>query len=255
MSSQPIKLAPHMRTAQTAKENRERLYRLYAETPLPPEQMLTNLGLYMRSGPLAKILFLDEIYREITTIPGIIIEFGCWWGQSLVTFENLRAIHEPYNHSRRIVGFDTFQGYQDLSKKDKPSDVLAQGNYSTSQDYTAHLEELLDYHEKENFATAHIKKHRIIAGDVSKTVPQYFKDQPQSIVALAFFDFAIYEPTKICLEAIKPRLVKGSVIAFDELNDPEYPGETEALVEVLGLKAGRIIKSRFLPDRSYLIID
>lgn len=254
--SEQIKLAPHSRTAPKVQSNRQRLFDAYQNTPIPMEQVLTNLGLYMRSGPLAKILFLDELYREIIDVPGNIIEFGCWWGQALCVFENLRAIHEAYNHSRRIVGFDTFAGYQGLSAHDKPSDVLSKGNYSVSNSYTEYLEELIDYHEKENIAAAHIKKHRIIiAGDVAETVPQYFKDNQQAIVALAYFDFAIYEPTKVCLEQIAPRLIKGSVIAFDELNDPEYPGETKAVLEVLGAKAGRIKKSRFLPDRSYMIIE
>lgn len=253
--SMTAKLSPHSRTAPQALSNRERLTELYKNSPLPVDQILTNLGLYLRSGPLAKILFLDEIYRAAISVPGIIVEFGCWWGQSLTVFENLRAIHEPYNHTRRVIGFDTFEGYQQLSKFDKPSDVISKGNYSVSSDYIEYLNELLDFHEKENRAVAHIKKHKVIKGDVADTVPNYFKEQPQSIIALAYFDFAIYEPTKICLEAIKERLVRGSVIAFDELNDADYPGETRALIETLGLKAGKLHKSSFLPDRSYMIVD
>jgi hypothetical protein len=50
---------------------------------------------------------------------------------------------------------------------------------------------------------------------------------------MAIFDMDIYQPTKDALEAIIPRLTKGSVLIFDELNCPEFPGETEALNEVL----------------------
>ncbi|MCJ2073079.1 hypothetical protein MKK75_30515 [Methylobacterium sp. J-030] len=247
--------SPHSRTPSSVAENRQRLLDLYGNSPLPPEQVLTNLGLYLRSGPLAKILLLDELYREIVDIPGAIIEFGCWWGQALAVFENLRAIHEPYNHSRRIVGFDTFQGYQTLNERDKPSDVIRQGNYSVSDAYTSHLEAVLDFHEHENRAASQVKKCSIRPGDVAETVPKYFQENPQTIVALAYFDFAIYEPTKLCLQNIKNRLIRGSVIAFDELNDADYPGETIALIETLGLRAGRIRKSRFLPDRTYMTID
>ena len=37
------------------------------------------------------------------------------------------------------------------------------------------------------------------------------------------------------LELIKPRLTKGTVLGFDELNDPDSPGETLAVMETLGL--------------------
>ena len=75
------------------------------------------------------------------------------------------------------------------------------------------------------------------------------------VVALAIFDLALYEPTKRALEAIKPRLIKGSVVAFDELNCAEYPGETQAVREVLGLDRHPIRRSRYLPDRSYMVIE
>ena len=51
----------------------------------------------MRSGALARILFLNELYEKIVHLPGCVIEFGTWWGQSLVLFDNLRVVHEPYN--------------------------------------------------------------------------------------------------------------------------------------------------------------
>jgi len=34
----------------------------------------------MRSGVLAKLLFLNEIYQEIVAIPGCIFEFGTYLG-------------------------------------------------------------------------------------------------------------------------------------------------------------------------------
>jgi hypothetical protein len=74
-------------------------------------------------------------------------------------------------------------------------------------------------------------------------------------VSFAYFDFDIYLPTKVCLEAILPRLTKGSIIAFDELNCPEFPGETLAVMEVLGLSNYAIKRSTLNPLISYLIIE
>src|ERR1700736_4440216 len=89
-----------------------RLARIFVDSPLPPDDLMFNLGLYTRSSLLVKFLVLHEIYKRVKDIPGALIEFGVWWGQNLVLFENLRAIHEPFNKQRRIVGFDTFEGYR-----------------------------------------------------------------------------------------------------------------------------------------------
>ena len=78
---------------------------------------------------------------------------------------------------------------------------------------------------------------------------------PETIVALAYFDFDIYQPTKTCLEAIKGRLTKGSVVAFDELNCPEFPGETLALKEVFGLDKYAIRRNPLNPLCSYIVIE
>ena len=89
-------------------ENRENLYELFKSRPMDDIDTLTNLSLWIRSGQLAKILFIDEIYREILSLPGVIMEFGSWLGGTTCLFENFRAIHEPYNHLRKVVTFDTF---------------------------------------------------------------------------------------------------------------------------------------------------
>ena len=47
----------------------------------------------------------------------------------------------------------------------------------------------------------------------------------------------------------------GSVVALDELNCSEFPGETLALKETWGLDRYRLTRSQFLPDRCYLTID
>lgn len=233
---------------------RQNLYKLFKERPMQDEELLVNLGLYMRSGALAKLLFLNEIYEKIIHIPGIICEFGIWWGQSLIFFENLRAVYEPYNYTRRIIGFDTFEGYTALTANDHDSEFVGDGAYTVAKEYENYLSELIDYHESEN-VMSHKKKHCLVRGDVTITASKYFDENPESIVALAFFDMALYEPTKAALLAIKPRLVKGSILAFDELNNHEYPGETKAFFEVLSGCSYHIYRSKYLPDRSYIIMD
>lgn len=243
------------RASELQKQNRQRLVDLYKNSPISHEEQLINLGLYMRSPYLASVLFLDEMYRKILKVPGVVIEFGVWWGANLALLQSLRAVYEPYNYTRKVIGFDTFEGYPDsMTEKDKNSKYLIKGNYSVSDGYEAYLAEVMDYHEQEN-VMSHKKKFELVKGDVTTTLPKYLQRNPQTVVSLAYFDMGLYEPTKKSLQCLLPHLTKGSVLIFDELNFEDMPGETEALKEVIGLSKYRICRSDYTPDRCYLVIE
>src|SRR5205823_14007309 len=150
--------------------------------------------------------------------------------------------------------FDTFTGYPAIRPEDGQSDVGQVGTYGVSADYDMYLAELLDYHQREN-VTGHIKKYEIVKGDVTETIDAYLSAHPETVIALAYFDLQLYEPTRKCLAAIRPYLTRGSVVALDELNCSEFPGETLALREAWGLDRYRLTRSQFLPDRTYLTIE
>ena len=174
------------------------------------------------------------------------MEFGVRWGQNLALFESFRGTYEPYNHSRKIVGFDTFSGFPSVHSKDGDADIVSEGALSVTKDYEKYLETVLDYHEKES-PLSHIKKYQLVKGDATSTIVQYLSDNPETIIALAYFDLDLYEPTKKCLEKIKGHLTKGSIVGFDELNLHEFPGETLAFKEIFGLSNYRIIRSPLTP--------
>jgi hypothetical protein len=235
-------------------ENRKRLVDLFNSSPLPPEQLLVNLPLYMRSSALAKVLYVNELYELIVPRPGVIMEFGVWWGANLALFESLRAVYEPYNYTRRVIGFDTFEGYPAITPEDGTDELAAVGGYSVGPDYMQHLCAVLEYHRQEN-PMSHTSRFGLEQGDAAVTIVEYLERHPETIVALAYFDMQLYEPTKACLEAIRPHLARGSVIALDELNTHEFPGETVAFREVVGLDRYRLQRSRYLPDRTYMVVD
>jgi hypothetical protein len=229
------------------------LYQLFNERPLDDSNLMVSLGLFMRSSALAKILFIHELYEMIKNKPGIIVEFGCFWGQNLVLFENLRAIYEPFNPSRRIVGFDTFSGYEGFSDFDRRNPFVSENTHSTTHGYKEYLESLLKFHEQNN-VLKEIKKTELIEGNCIETVPKYFHDNPEAMVALAYFDMALYEPTKAALNAIKPRLMPGSILLMDEFNNRDMPGETVAFREVFSGVKYEIQTSKFIADRSIIVI-
>lgn len=233
---------------------RERLLELLKNSPIPDDEILVNLGLYTRAIILGKILYLNELYRRILKIPGVVVEFGVWWGANLALFEAFRSVYEPYNWTRKVVGFDTFEGYQGISPKDGQSPYVAAGGFAVTERYEEYLSQVLEAQEADN-VNAQIKKYDLVKGNVLETIDKYLAERPETIIALAYFDLALYEPTKKCLEAIRPHLIRGSVLAMDELNSRDFPGETIALKEVIGLERCKIFRSRFLPDRSYIVVE
>lgn len=233
---------------------RNNFAQLFKKCPLPDDELLSNLQLFMKRQDISRLLFFDELYRKITDVHGIAVEFGVRWGRDLAMLEALRGIYEPFNYSRTIVGFDTFEGFPSVHKKDGASDVIARGSYGVTKDYEKYLSEVMDYHEKEN-PVSHIKKYELIKGDASREIKKYLHANPQTIIALAYFDFDVYTPTKDCLEAIKSHVTKGSIIGFDELNHRDFPGETLALQEVFGLGAHKITRNRFSSIQSYIVIE
>jgi len=235
-------------------KHRHRLVEMFEKSPLPMEERLFNIGMYTRSSVLVKFLVMNDIYLRIKDIPGQLIEFGTWWGQNLVLLENLRAIHEPFNKQRVIIGFDTFDGYTSLSEKDKASQVWEEDSYSTGVDYIGYLRELLEVHEGSN-VLGHLKGcHKLIVGNVETTAPQYFSDHPETMVSFAYFDMALYKPTRAALSAIKPHLISGSVLLMDELTWVESPGEAIAFKEIFNPNEVRIEKCALYPSKAIITI-
>jgi hypothetical protein len=94
-----------------------------------------------------------------------------------------------------------------------------------------------------------------VKGDVRDTLPAYLQNNPETIIAFAYFDMDLYEPTKCCLEMIKPYLTKGSVIGFDELALSNWPGETMALREVWGTSNLKICREPISNYQSYVVFE
>lgn len=234
--------------------SRGSLLELLRSAPIPDDQLLSNIGLFLESKNLARILFMDHLYRLIVNVQGVVMEFGTRWGQNAALFAALRGIYEPFNRHRRIIAFDSFTGFPSVVAQDGVSDLMRVGQLTTAPDYEHFLGNVLQTQEALN-PLSHIRKFEICKGDVAQELPAYLKRSPETIVALAYLDFDLYEPTKKTLEIIRPRLVRGSVVGFDELNDPDSPGETLALIETFGLNNVKLQRFPFASRVSFFIVE
>jgi hypothetical protein len=196
-----------------------------------------------------------EIFKKVLNIHGSIIECGVYLGGGLMTFAKLSAILEPVNWQRQIVGFDTFTGFKNLSDADKNtsnSEFMFEDGLSI--DSYQDLQRSISLFDM-NRNLGHIPKAQLIRGDVRETIPNYLEKNPHTVISLLYLDFDVYEPTKIALEYFLPRMPKGAILAFDELNAPNWPGETLAVAETIGIRNLKIQRLEFDTLISYAVLE
>ena len=82
------KITSQSPSAPAAAPRREQLYQLFRARPMDDQDLLVNLTMYMRSGPLAKLLFLDEVFRDDEV-------HSLWWPWRVPTWNgNLFTVHQ-----------------------------------------------------------------------------------------------------------------------------------------------------------------
>ncbi|OLC89407.1 MAG: dTDP-6-deoxy-L-hexose 3-O-methyltransferase [Acidobacteria bacterium 13_1_40CM_4_58_4] len=217
------------------------------------EAKLENFPKYVRRQHLKRFLAMYELFKLILPVKGSIVECGVFRGFSLMSWAKLSTILEPENLTRRIYGFDTFNGFPSVSSSDRNGSGVAEvGDFQASS--YEELLELIRLYDQDRFL-GHIPKMQLIRGDVIKTIPEFVQQNRHLLVSLLFIDLDLYEPTKVALEQIVPRMPKGAIIAFDELDNPIWPGETEALLEKLSVNQLEIRRLDWDPYIGYAILE
>lgn len=233
----------------------EELSAAFEASPLSLAHRLKTFPRHTRRQDIARFLAKYEIFKMSLPANGSVVECGVFSGGGLLSWSHFSAILEPYNHTRRVIGFDTFEGFPDVHEKDAlhgTSEHLHAGAFKTHTGIQAEIERLAALQDR-NRPLGHIPKVELVAGDASQTIPRYVEDNPHLLVSLLYLDFDIYEPTRVALEHLYSRIVQGGIIAFDELNSPEFPGETTALLDQLGLDRVRLCRLPFDPYISYFV--
>jgi hypothetical protein len=188
-------------------------------------------------------------------VHGVVIQFGVRWGRDLATLQSLRTIYEPFNASRLIIGFDTFEGFPSVDELDGKDESNQVGALNVGENYEPFLRSVLAQRQIVD-PLPHMERVSICKGDAPVMLEQYLEAHPETIVALAHFDMDLHGPTRRCLELLRPYLTRGSVLAFDELVSSVFPGETVAVREVFGLDKVRLQRSPMYSGHgSYFVIE
>ena len=231
----------------------QNIERIFTECSDPVEIKLQNFPKYVRRQHLKRFLAMYELFKLVLPVKGSVVECGVFRGFGVMTWAKLSAMLEPENLTRRIYGFDTFSGFPTIGDKDKSKFAQPEVGELSSSSH-AELLQLIEEYDRDRFL-GHLPKVELIAGDITKSAHAFVESHPHIIVSLLFIDCDLYEPTRAALRAFLPRMPKGAVVAFDELDNPIWPGETLAALEDDVLTGLRLRRLEWDPYIAYAVIE
>lgn len=210
---------------------------------LDDHDLIANLGSFSRRMHYMKSFAHYEVFKLVQDLPGDIVECGVYKGASLLGFARFLETFCPGDRTRKVLGFDHFQGLIGRNEKDGATDErvgnLAEGwNAGGFRDT---LFALVDAFNKDAFVQSRARVE-LVDGDVCETAAAYVEANPGMRISLLHLDMDIYAPTLAALRAFWPRIVTGGVVMLDEFAIREWPGETQALEEFFDGKPPRLQK-------------
>jgi hypothetical protein len=184
-------------------------------------EVIDHWPLYVGNFNLQRVLSIYELLKSTLIVPGHIAEFGSWKGSNVMFMAKVLNMIDPYSN-KIVYSFDSFEGLTEFHKKDNEA-INLKGKYK------GNLEELKD------LITLNKLNDNIIIqkGYIENTLPTLLDAYPSLSFSMVYIDTDLYTSTKIILDSLHSRLIKGGLFVFDEWNYPEWPGETIAAREFL----------------------
>lgn len=231
---------------------------LFERSGAPLAERLASFEKYVPRPALMRFAVRYELFRRVLDVKGSVVECGVREGGGVLAWAKLSSTLEPFAIHRRVIGFDTFDGFPALAPQDAaaPGGELVErrvGGFRPPHDVHGELVELAALHDRGRILGRY-PKIELVRGDACRTIPDYVAANRHLLVALLFLDFDLYEPTRAALAHLLPRMPKGAIVAFDEVNSAHWPGETQALLEQLDVRRLRLRKFPFDPNVAWAVL-
>lgn len=180
---------------------------------------------------LAKVVAHYELYKKVLGLPGQIVECGVYKGASLVRLLTFRDILES-TYSRKVIGFDAFGKFPKQADQDDVKFIERFEKAGGEGMSREELENVLNYKGFQNYA--------LIEGDVTQTIPVFLQENPELRISMLHIDVDVYAPSKVILENLYERVVRGGIIVLDDY--ATVAGETRAVDEFIEQRGDKIKK-------------
>ena len=181
------------------------------------------------SDQYARSFGIFDTVRELTNVPGDIVECGVGTGLSLASL--IYAV-SFFRSDKAVYAFDSFAGFPAATTEDRGPRVTDLNRPPAGWTDTSPKLITSVFENDRTEQTSLLRIH-----DVQLTViPGFFQDSLvtnlPSMIALLHVDCDLYESTKTVLEHCLPRMSPGGIVIFDEYEDKRWPGAKKAADEV-----------------------
>jgi O-methyltransferase len=172
-------------------------------------------------GSGANIKIILSLVKSVLHLDGALAECGVYRGSTLIPLGLYLAQN---NVKKKLLGFDSFEGFGDLDRGGSIEGAYFQAHGTCNDTSYEMVQSMVD-----RFGLSNVT---IVKGFFNETLPKV-KNERFCFVNL---DVDLYESYKVCLEFFYDRMVPGGVILLDEYNDPPWPGCNRAVDEFLADK-------------------
>lgn len=215
---------------------------LSARFPHSQLHVLTHWPVYTKRILLTRFLAHYELFKKTMDLPGSIVELGVSRGVSFFTFHKFLEIFCTCDTSKKVYGFDSFEGLQDFSTEDgcTANETLSDkraGGWSAER-VEDEIFALCSLFNADNILAR--ERSRLIKGRLQDTLDAFLNETPGLRISLLHFDLDLYAPTKYALERLWDLVVPGGVVVFDEYALPPWGGEATAFDEFCRERAIRV---------------
>lgn len=208
--------------------------------------IIKDLGVFTRRMFMSRTLGHWDLYKQVAHLPGDVVELGVYKGETLLNFAKFMEILNPGDRSKRVIGFDHWQGLRNFTEHDgyAPATGNQEGGWSP-EGFEQTLFELIELFHQDSFVPGK-PRIELVNGDIRTSAAEYVEKNQGLRISLLHFDCDMYEPTLAGLEALYDHVVTGGIVLFDEFAIREWAGESKAVDEFFKGKAPRMEKFGWL---------
>jgi hypothetical protein len=196
------------------KNNNFSLEKLIPEISETEKNIIETCAKYSMTSKLRMYVLSQAIkYVKNENIKGDFVECGIWKGGNIILFNKFNLL---FDLKKKIYGFDTFEGMSEPDELDKHNNITAK---ELAKKYG--IKKMSDWcYSSYNEVVKNISENTIIdnifliKGNVEQTLLEE-KNLPEKISILRL-DTDWYASTKIELEMLYKRLVKGGILIIDD---------------------------------------
>ena len=223
-------------------ENDKKYWRLFDEIskryPHSELHKITHWQVYTKRILMTRYLAHYELFKMTINNPGSIVELGVSRGVSFFAFHKFLEIFCPTDTSKKVFGFDSFEGLKDFNDKDgktlndKNNDKKT-GGWSAEK-VEQEIFELCKLTNADNILAR--ERSKLIKGRIQETADKFLAENPGLRINLLHFDLDLFEPTYYSLNKFWDLVIPGGVIVFDEYGLVPWGGKLMLLINFVEKK-------------------